>query len=88
MFGLEDPILPLKSLYNFAKEHESLKFIAGIFDNALLDKEEVLALAQLPSKEELLAKLVGSLASPLSGLLNTFQGNIKGLITVLAKAKT
>jgi len=88
LFSLEDPIQPLKSLYNFSKEHESLKFVAGVFDNLLLQKEEVLAIAQLPSKEELLSKLVSGIANPIYGFVNVLQGNIKGLITVLAKAKT
>ncbi|OHA61874.1 MAG: 50S ribosomal protein L10 [Candidatus Wildermuthbacteria bacterium GWA2_46_15] len=88
LFAFEDPIRTLKSLYEFSRTHESLKFISGIFDGLLVGKDELLALAQLPPKEELLAKLVRSLASPMSGLINTFQGNIKGLITVLAKAKT
>ena len=83
LFGLEDPILPLKSLYNFSKDHENLKLIAGIFDNVLLGKEEVLAIAQLPSREEILSRLVGSVASPMSGFLNVLQGNIKGLIFAL-----
>jgi len=88
LFSLEDPLQPLKSLYSFSKEHENLKFVAGVFDNLLLQKEEVLQLAQLPSKEELLEKLIGSIFNPVSGFVNVLQGNIKGLITVLAKAKT
>jgi large subunit ribosomal protein L10 len=88
LFGLEDPILPLKSLYNFSKDHENLKLIAGIFDNVLLGKEEVLAIAQLPSREELLARLVSNMASPVSGFLNVLQRNIKGLIFALKAIAT
>jgi large subunit ribosomal protein L10 len=88
LFAFEDSIRALKSLYEFSQTHESLKFISGIFDGLLVGKDELLVLAQLPPKEELLAKLVSRLASPMSGLINTFQGNIKGLIVVLAKAKT
>ncbi|MDP2927020.1 MAG: 50S ribosomal protein L10 [bacterium] len=88
LFAFEDSIRALKSLYEFSQTHESLKFISGIFDGLLVGKDELLALAQLPPKEALLAKLVGSLASPISGLINTFQGNIKGLIIVLSKIKS
>lgn len=84
LFALEDPIKALKSLYEFSKTHENLKFIVGVFDGLLVEKDGLLSLAQLPSKEELLAKLVGSLNSPVSGLLNVFQGNIKGLVFVLS----
>ncbi len=88
LFGFEDPIKPLKSFYDFSKSNENLKFVSGILENSLLSKEEVVAMAQLPSKPELLARLLGGLNSPVSGLVNVLQGNIKGLITVLAKAKT
>ena len=87
LFAFEDPTKALKSLYDFSRTHESLKFISGIFDGLLVGKDELLVLAQLPPKEVLLAKLVGSLASPISGLINTFQGNIKGLVYILANAK-
>ncbi|MDP2930337.1 MAG: 50S ribosomal protein L10 [bacterium] len=84
LFAADDAIKPLKALYDFSKEH-GLKIIAGIFDGLLMQKENVLELAQLPSKEELLGKLVGSLASPMSGFANVLQGNIKGLIYILTK---
>lgn len=87
LFSPEDPIAALKAAYNFSLTHESLKFIAGIFDNVLLNKDEVLAIAQLPGREQLLGRLVGSIASPLSGLMNVLQGNIKGLVYVLANVK-
>ncbi len=86
-FSNEDEISPLKAIYNFAKENESLKILAGIFNNAFSDKDQVLALAQLPSKQELLAKLVGSLSAPMTGFNNVLQGNIKGLIYLLNKIK-
>lgn len=87
LFGFEDPIKPLKSFYDFSKSNENLKFVSGIIENNLLSKEEVVAMAQLPSKQELLANLVGILARPMSGLLNIFQGNIKGLVYILSSIK-
>ncbi|MDP3093384.1 MAG: 50S ribosomal protein L10 [bacterium] len=87
LFSLEDPIQPLKALYDFSKGNQNLKFISGILDNFLLGKDEVLAIAQLPSKEELLAKLVGAIAGPISGLINVLQGNVKGLVYVLSSIK-
>jgi large subunit ribosomal protein L10 len=88
IFAFEDPILPLKKAYQFSQTNENLKIISGIFDGRFIGKEEILTLAQLPNREELLTKLVGSIANPISGLLNVLQGNIKGLIRVLAYAKT
>ena len=41
------------------------------------------ALAKLPSKEELLGQLVGTLNAPISGFVNVLAGNLRGLVTVL-----
>jgi large subunit ribosomal protein L10 len=84
LFATQDQLLPLKTLYSFSKENEKLGLLSGVFGNLLLNREQLLELAQLPSREELLSKLIGSLTNPLFGLLTVFQGNIKGLITVLA----
>ncbi len=88
VFGYKDEILPAKIVYQFSFDHSNLKILGGFIENKFRSTEEIIALAQLPSKEELLAKLVGSIKAPISNLVNVLQGNIKGLIFVLAKAKT
>jgi len=88
VFGFKDEILPAKTVYQFGLANEKLKILGGFLEGKFKEAEEIIALAQLPTKEGLLAKLVGSIASPISGLINVLQGNIKGLITVLARAKT
>jgi large subunit ribosomal protein L10 len=87
-FGFKDEISPAKIVYQFGLASGNLKILAGFLEGKFKEAEEIIALAQLPAKEELLAKLVRSIASPISGLVDVLQGNIKGLITVLAKAKT
>ena len=88
VFGLEDEISPAKNAFQFSKENENLKILGGFIEGQFKEAEEMIVLAQIPSKEELFARLVGSISSPISGLVCVLQGNIKGLITVLAKAKT
>jgi len=88
VFGIKDEIAPAKITEQFTKESENIKILGGIFESRFIDKAEVIVLSKIPSKEELLAKLVGSIFAPVSGFVNVLQGNIKGLITVLAKAKT
>lgn len=87
-FGFQDEILPAKTVYQVSKENEKLKILGGFLERKFKEAGEIITLAQLPTKEELWAKLVGSIASPISGLANVLQGNIKGLMHVLSKIKT
>jgi large subunit ribosomal protein L10 len=66
-----------------AKVNENLKIVGGLLGKSILSKEEVVALSKLPSKEELLAKLVGTLNAPVSGFVNVLAGNLRGLVQVL-----
>ena len=52
---------PLKTVYKFTKSHENFKIKGGIIDGKVQTVEELITLAQLPSREELLSKLAGSL---------------------------
>mgnify|MGYP006287446203 CR=1 FL=1 len=83
ILGFEDPISPAKIAYNFTKENENLKIIGGLFENKFIDSEEIISLAKIPSKEELLAKVVGSISSPLSGFVNVLQGSMRALVYTL-----
>ncbi|RLC35296.1 MAG: 50S ribosomal protein L10 [Candidatus Nealsonbacteria bacterium] len=87
-FGYKDEIAPFKTLYDFAKNHEQLGILGGVIGEEYLEKEKAVELAKIPAREELLAKMVGSLSAPMSGFVNVLQGNIKGLLRILATAKT
>ena len=86
-FGYQDEISPFKTLYKFSKEHEKLKLLGGLVGQEIIEQEKAIFLGQLPAKEELLARIVASLAAPLSGIVNVLQGNIKGLVYVLSAIK-
>ncbi|MFA4872137.1 MAG: 50S ribosomal protein L10 [Patescibacteria group bacterium] len=87
VFGKKDEISPSKLIFDFVKSHEKMKVVAGILDGRVINADEIMALAKLPSKSELLAKIVGSIVSPLSGLVNVLQGNIRGLVFALNAIK-
>lgn len=57
----EDYLAPLKVAYKFSKEHENYKIKGGVIDGKVMSVEEIITLAKLPSREELLSKLAGSL---------------------------
>ena len=63
-----DPIAPSKLIAQFAKEYNKLEIKAGMVEGKILDIDGVKELAQTPSREELLARLIGSLQSSLYGL--------------------
>lgn len=63
VFGIEDEIAPARLAHKFTKVNENFKVLGGIFEKRFIDREKVLVLAMLPTRDELLSKLVGSLAS-------------------------
>ncbi len=87
-FGYKDEIMPFKILGDFSKKQENLKLLAGLIGKEFLEQEQTIAISELPTREEILARIVGSISAPISNFVNVLQGNIKGLIYVLAKAKT
>ena len=68
-----DALAPAKVLKKFAEKVESFKILAGYLDGAVIDEKTVTALADIPSKETLIAKFLGSIQSPLYGLAYALQ---------------
>ncbi len=84
VFGYEDEVAPAKIIDEFKKDREDkIEFLGGILEGKFLSPEEVTALAKLPSKQELYAKIVGSLNAPVSGFVNVLAGNLRNLVYVL-----
>ena len=82
-FSYEDQIFPAKVLTKFSKQNENLVISIGIMDHRVLSKSEVIALSALPSREELLAKFMGSLLAPLSGFVGIGNALIGGFVRAL-----
>ena len=71
--GTTDPVAPAKVLKEYAEKIESFQILAGYLDGAVVDANTVNTLADIPSKEVLIAKLLGSIKSPLYGLAYALQ---------------
>lgn len=83
-FNSDDEVAPAQNLHSFAKQNPTLEFVGGITPNGeFMSAEDVKSLANLPSKEQLRAMLVGTIAAPLSGFTQVLSGNIRGVINVL-----
>jgi large subunit ribosomal protein L10 len=82
-FSYEDPVTPAKLLADFAKTHKELEIKAGVVEGKVIDKDAVISLSKMPSREELLAQAVGSIQSPLYGIVNVLQGPLRELVYTL-----
>ncbi len=71
-----DPVAPAKIMKEYAEKIESFEIKAGFVDGGLLDAAGVNELASIPSKEQLIVKMLGSLMSPLYGLAYVLQAKI------------
>lgn len=83
LFSYEDEIAPIKVLVKSLKEFDKGAVKQGWLGEKPLLKDDVTKLSQLPSKDELRAKVVGTIAAPLYGLVNVMQGNIRNLVYVV-----
>ena len=79
-----DVVAMAKVMTEYAKREPKLEIRAGLAEGQLLTPERVAALAELPPREVLLAQALGSLKSPMSGLVGVLQGVVRQLVYVLA----
>ncbi len=87
VFGFGDEILPAKIVYQFSSQYSNLKILGGFFGGKFIPKEQVIELAKIPSRQELLARLIGSISAPVSNFVSVLENNIKGLLFVLSAIK-
>jgi large subunit ribosomal protein L10 len=90
MFGPESQVDPAKIVVDFAKDNEAMEIKGGFLDGEYLDKSQIIALSKIPSKDELIAKMMGSINSPLTGLamvMNGVMGALARTIDAVAKQK-
>ncbi|MBD3329436.1 50S ribosomal protein L10 [Candidatus Dojkabacteria bacterium] len=83
----EDPTIPAKAVQKVQKQTKLFAARYGYIGKKYLDSQRVMDLADIPGREELLAKLVGSLSSPVSGFMNTVTGNLQGFARVISALK-
>lgn len=86
-FGYKDQVVPAKVLSKFIKETKKGEILAAALDGKLLSANEAKALADLPSKEEIYAKMLGSINSPASGLVYSVNGVMAALTRAVAAVR-
>lgn len=82
--GFDDEVAPARVIFQFAKKHDALEIAGAITgDGQVLTAAQVKALATLPTREQLLAQVVGTIAAPLTGFVGVMAGNVRSIINVL-----
>lgn len=79
-FGMNDPVAPAKVMTEFIKKTKKTQIKCGVVDGKVIDVAGVQALADLPPKEVLIAKLMGSLNSPISGFVGVLSATLRSLV--------
>jgi len=82
-----DPVAPAKILVKFIKDNEKMTIQGGVVENKAVDAKGIAQLAKLPSREVLIAKVVGGIKSPLYGLVNVLSGPTRKLVYALVAIK-
>lgn len=83
IFFNEDPTQPAKLIKKIQKDMELLAPKCGVYENEFLTDQRVMELADIPSREVLLSRLVGTMNAPLTGFMNAVTGNIRSFTILL-----
>ena len=82
----DSQVEPAKLAVEFAKNNEALKVKGGVVDGQVLTAAQVVSLSKIPSKDELIAKMMGSINAPVSGVVGTLNGVVAALARVIDAA--
>ena len=86
-FGYGDQVAPAKALSQFIKETKKGEILGAVLDGKLMSAAEAKALASLPSKEEIYAKMLGCINSPASGIANSVNAVMSSLVRAVAAVR-
>jgi len=84
-FSLEDSIAPAKIIHEFGKTAETVKIVGAIFEGKLIEAAEAKAIASLPAREVLLAKLIGCLQAPIAGFHGVLHALLRNFVFALSE---
>ena len=79
-FGYDDPVVPAKVIKDFSKKNDKLTLKTGVIEGEYYGAEKMLKIAEIPSKDQLIVKLLGSIKSPVNNfvyLLNNISEKIQ-----------
>ena len=86
-FGYGDEVSAAKILAKFIKENKKGEILGAVLDGKVLTADEAKKLASMPSKEEIYAKILGSINSPASGIVYSINGVMSALVRAVAAVR-
>jgi large subunit ribosomal protein L10 len=86
-FSYKDPLSGIQALFKFSKENDKLKLLGGVIDGVPVGPEVIEKYAKLPSHEELFAKFIGSMQSPVSGFVGILGNVLGGFVRAISAYK-
>lgn len=87
IFSDEDPVSPAKILFDFAKVHKNLEIKSGLLEGQVIAPGKIKNLADLPSREVLVATVLGTMQAPITSFVRVLNANITGLAQVLEQIR-
>ncbi len=82
--GAGDEVAPARVIFQYAKDHEALEIVGALTpDGRLLTPAEVKTLALMPSREQLLGSVVGTIATPLTGFVGVMGAQVRSIVNVI-----
>lgn len=87
IYGGKSEVAAPKVLAEFAKKNEALKILAGALEGEMINAEKIMELSKIPSREDLLARIVGTINAPVSGFVRVLSGNLRSLVLALNAIK-
>jgi large subunit ribosomal protein L10 len=82
-YGFEDPVVPAKLVSKYAKDFDKLEIKGGLLEGKIIGLDQIKALADLPPREILLARVVGAFAAPMTGFAGAMQGVLRKFVCTL-----
>lgn len=83
LFSNEDPVGPVKSIYEFIKQYKKLEVKAGILEGQAISPEKIKSMADLPPKEALQTQVVGTMQAPITSLVYVLNANLSGFARII-----
>ena len=84
LFSFEDSVAPIKAVFEFAKKFQALKIRGAFIDGAYFDANKIAEISNLPTKAELISKILGGFRSPIVGFANVLNGTRSKFVYALS----